>query len=66
MGDERETNSDAVTERVEAENRAIDAALGGDATFNIDRLLRLPGTLNFPNRKKRAKGRQVARAQRTV
>jgi hypothetical protein len=58
----REANSAAVTGRVEAENKAIDAALGGDTTFNIDRLLRLPGTLNFPNKKKFAKGRQVARA----
>jgi hypothetical protein len=60
---QREPNSDAVTKRVEAENRAIDSALGGDATFNIDRLLRLPGTLNFPNAKKVERGRQVARAR---
>ncbi len=60
---QREPNSSAVTERVESENRAIDSALGGDATFNIDRLLRLPGTLNIPSEKKRAKGRQVARAR---
>ena len=59
----REPNSDAVTERVEAENKAIDGVLGGDTTFNIDRLLRLPGTLNFPTQTKLAKGRQIARAR---
>ena len=58
----REPNSAAVTERVESENAAIAAALGGDAVHNVDRLLRLPGTLNFPNATKLAKGRQVARA----
>ncbi len=58
----RKSNSAAVTERVESENAAIAAALGGDAVFNIDRMLRLPGTLNIPGATKLARGRQVARA----
>lgn len=44
-------------ERVERCNKAIAAALGGDNCHNIDRIMRLPGTINVPNAKKRAKGR---------
>ena len=43
---------------VEELNRRLCATYGGDmATHNIDRLMRLPGTINFPNKKKRAAGR---------
>ena len=38
-------------------NRALEEALGGDHCHNIDRIMRLPGTINLPNAKKRAKGR---------
>jgi hypothetical protein len=39
---------------VEAVNRALIAALGAPAgTWNIERLLRLPGTVNYPNAVKR-------------
>lgn len=51
-------------------DRAIDAArynqqlelifVGADATHNIDRICRLPGTINLPNALKRKKGRQPA------
>jgi hypothetical protein len=43
--------------RVERINIAIAQILGGDDCHNVDRLLRLPGTINMPNAKKRAAGR---------
>ena len=52
-----------IIEITEAENRAIEAAVGAAGTYNIDRLLRLPGTLNFPNAKKQRLGRGVTRAR---
>lgn len=42
---------------VEAHGRGIADALGGDRTQNIDRIYRLPGTINIPDSGKRAKGR---------
>jgi len=44
-------------DRVERINMVIAKALGGDNCHNVDRLLRLPGTINMPNAKKRAAGR---------
>jgi hypothetical protein len=44
-------------ERFEAINRGLEQALGGDHCHNIDRILRLPGTVNLPDKKKRAAGR---------
>ena len=48
---------------VEARNIAIGVAMGADACHNIDRLMRLPGTVNLPNKKKRDKGRKPALAR---
>src|SRR5262249_29703697 len=49
---------------VEERNRVLVLALGGTAeTRNIDRILRLPGTTNFPNATKRARGRTVCQAE---
>ncbi len=48
---------------VEARNLAIAAALGGDRCHNVDRVMRLPGTVNLPDEKKRAKGRAAAPAK---
>lgn len=45
-------------ERVEAINMAVAKAVGGDKCHNIDRIMRLPGTINLPNAKKRAAGRK--------
>ncbi|MCI0636663.1 MAG: RepB family DNA primase, partial [Actinobacteria bacterium] len=45
-------------ERVEAINRGLVHALGGDkAAIDASRVLRPPGTVNFPNAAKRKKGR---------
>jgi hypothetical protein len=59
----RELLSPWATNRVEAETQAIEEALGAGGTHNIDRLLRLPGTVNYPNAKKRQLGRGVTRAR---
>jgi len=44
-------------DRVERINRQLAADLGGDNCHNIDRIMRLPGTINLPNAKKRKVGR---------
>lgn len=55
---------DAAKDEVERVNRGLIAYFGGDAgTHNIDRLLRVPGTRNFPTPKKRKLGRAVALAR---
>lgn len=43
--------------------RGLSHAVGGDAVQNIDRVLRLPGTINYPDAKKRATGRTAAKAR---
>ena len=45
-------------ERCEAANRALATLLGGDkSTFDVTRILRLPGTINFPTKQKIAQGK---------
>lgn len=43
--------------RVERINKAIAQSLGGDNCHNIDRIMRMPGTINVLNKKKRDAGR---------
>jgi len=50
-------------ETAEARNLHIEAALQADACHNADRIMRLPGTVNVPNKKKRDKGRVPALAR---
>jgi hypothetical protein len=47
----------------EAHNAATARHLGGDHCHNIDRVMRLPGTVNFPDAKKLARGRVIGLAQ---
>jgi hypothetical protein len=49
-------------DRLEAYNIVLEQTLGADRCHNIDRIMRLPGTINLPNRKKRLAGREPALA----
>lgn len=42
---------------IEAANIGIRDTFGGDDCHNIDRLLRVPGSVNYPNKAKRERGR---------
>lgn len=41
----------------EAINMGLAERLGGDSCHNVDRIMRVPGTINWPNKKKRRAGR---------
>lgn len=45
---------------IEAFNQQLEILLGGDHCFNVDRIMRLPGTVNVPGEKKRRKGRTAS------
>lgn len=49
-------------ERAKLYNLAIELAFKADACHNVDRIMRLPGSLNRPNERKKKKGRTVALA----
>jgi hypothetical protein len=61
-GDDESTRESSARHAA-AWNRALEQALGGDRTHNLDRLMRLPGTVNWPGPEKRAAGRRPALAQ---
>lgn len=44
-------------------NQQLESAYGADRCHNIDRLMRLPGNMNIPDEKKKAKGRVAAMAK---
>src|SRR5262249_50948268 len=49
---------------IEATNAGLATYFGADrGTQNIDRILRLPGTRNYPNKKKRSLGRKPCEAR---
>ncbi len=47
----------AAAEEFERYNKAVELLLGADNCHNVDRIMRLPGTLNIPDEKKIKKGR---------
>ncbi len=59
-----EINGD-ITKAAEAEclNRQLERDNQGDNCFNVDRIMRLPGTINIPNATKIRKGRKPALAR---
>ena len=56
-------NAEAREEAERLTRHLVTAYQGDQQAWNIDRLLRLPGTINYPNTTKRKKGRVTARAQ---
>ncbi|GBD47031.1 virulence-associated E family protein [Methylopila sp. Yamaguchi] len=50
-------------DRAERCNQVIAKNLGGDKCHNVDRIMRLPGTINLPNATKRKAGREPALAK---
>lgn len=44
-------------EEFELYNKRLEQIFGGDHCHNVDRIMRLPGTINIPDAKKRKKGR---------
>lgn len=47
----------------EAYNVQLEKVFQADHCFNVDRILRLPGTINLPNKKKAKKGRKPVAAE---
>lgn len=63
LDQEQKTDGDETrAEELEAYNIQLAVLLGADACHNIDRIMRLPGTINIPGDKKRKKGRTEALA----
>jgi len=62
------TEAEKLAACVEAERytRALELKFGADATHNVDRVLRLPGTVNIPGARKRKKGRVASLARLVV
>lgn len=56
-------NDDARIAEIESRNFTLGQELGGDKAHNVDRILRLPGTINVPDAGKLKKGRVPAVAK---
>lgn len=54
---EHATPDEATRAEAELHNLHVETVLQADACHNIDRIMRLPGTINLPTKKKREKGR---------
>ncbi len=59
----RTDGSEEKAAELEAYNLQVEVLLQADSCHNIDRIMRLPGTVNLPNEKKRKKGRTEALAR---
>lgn len=53
----------AAAEEAARYNKRLEIVFGADACHNIDRIMRLPGTWNLPDEKKRKRGRERALAE---
>ncbi|MDI6027162.1 DUF5906 domain-containing protein [Corticibacterium sp. UT-5YL-CI-8] len=53
-------------DQIEQINIGIADRFGGDHCFNVDRLLRLPGSINWPDQRKQALGRVPVKASLVV
>lgn len=58
--------SKAAAEGAKRWNLQLEVVFGADHCHNIDRIMRLPGTVNWPDSKKKAKGRTAALAEVVV
>lgn len=56
-------NTDQDRAEAEAYNRELENKFGADSCHNVDRLMRLPGTINIPDAKKKRKGRKEVEAK---
>lgn len=65
LDNEHATPDEASREEAELRNLHVETVLQADACHNIDRIMRLPGTVNLPDANKRKKGR-VARVASVV
>lgn len=64
LDQEYKTDGDeAKAAELEAYNLQIEVLLQADSCHNIDRIMRVPGTINLPNEKKRKKGRVATLAR---
>lgn len=52
--------NEARYEEAKRYNQAIEQAFGADSCHNVDRIMRLPGTVNWPDARKQKKGRKPA------
>lgn len=63
LSDPVELNGDrSIIEKLKLYNKQLEIVLGGDNCHSLDHIMRLPGTVNIPNKRKVAKGRQKAMA----